>query len=68
MRSVCREVLVAAHVQDFAVDLVLATQPESGQAHELAAKYVRYGSSPARRAGAGGVRARAGADARALTT
>jgi len=46
VRSVCREVLVASHVQDFAVDLVLATQPESGQAHELAAKYIRYGSSP----------------------
>ncbi|MGE5569071.1 MAG: AAA family ATPase [Rhodospirillales bacterium] len=46
VRSVCREVLVASHVQDFAVDLVLATQPESGQAHELATKYIRYGSSP----------------------
>ena len=46
VRSVCRDVLVASHVQDFAVDLVLATQPDSPQAHELAKKYIRYGSSP----------------------
>ncbi len=46
VRSVCRDVLVASHVQEFAVDLVLATQPDSGQAHELAQKYIRYGSSP----------------------
>ncbi len=46
VRSVCRDVLVAQHVQDFAVDLVLATQPDNPQAHELAKKYIRYGSSP----------------------
>ncbi|MCS6952929.1 MAG: MoxR family ATPase [Bryobacterales bacterium] len=46
LRAVCREVLVAPHVQDFAVDLVLATQPEQPQAHELARRYIRYGSSP----------------------
>jgi MoxR-like ATPase len=46
VRSVCREVLVAPHVQDFAVHLVMATQPEQTEAHELAKKYVRYGSSP----------------------
>jgi MoxR-like ATPase len=46
LRSVCREVLVAPHVQDFAVHLVMATQPEQVEAHELAKKYVRYGSSP----------------------
>jgi MoxR-like ATPase len=46
VRSVCRDVLVASHVQDFAVDLVLATQPDSPQAHALAKKYIRYGSSP----------------------
>jgi MoxR-like ATPase len=33
-------------VQDYAIDLVLATQPDSGQAHEMAKKFVRYGSSP----------------------
>jgi MoxR-like ATPase len=46
VRGVCREVLVAQHIQDFAIDIVLATQPESESAHELAKKYIRYGSSP----------------------
>jgi MoxR-like ATPase len=46
LRAACREVLVAPHVQDFAVDLVMATQPGSPGAHELAGRYIRYGSSP----------------------
>jgi MoxR-like ATPase len=46
VRSVCRQVLVAPHVQEYAIQLVLATQPEQKEAHELAKKYVRYGSSP----------------------
>ena len=46
VRSVCREVLVAPHVQEFAIQLVMATQPEQQEAHELARKYIRYGSSP----------------------
>jgi MoxR-like ATPase len=46
LRAVCREVLVAPHVQDFAIDLVMSTQPNSPQAHSLARKYIRYGSSP----------------------
>jgi MoxR-like ATPase len=46
LRSVCKEVLVAPHVQDFAIDLVMATQPGTDQAHDLANKYIRYGSSP----------------------
>ena len=46
VRAVCREVLVAQHVQDYAIHLVMATQPEQKEAHELARKYVRYGSSP----------------------
>jgi MoxR-like ATPase len=46
VRSVCREVLVAPHVQEYAVQLVMATQPEQAEAHDLAKKYVRYGSSP----------------------
>jgi MoxR-like ATPase len=39
-------VLVAPHVQEYAIHLVMATQPEQKEAHELARKYVRYGSSP----------------------
>jgi len=46
VRSVCREVLVAPHVQEFAIQLVMATQSDQKEAHELARKYIRYGSSP----------------------
>ena len=46
VRAVCREVLVAPHVQEYAIQMVMATQPEQKEAHELARKYVRYGSSP----------------------
>jgi len=46
IRGLCRQILVAPHVQDFAVSLVMATQPEQQQAHPLARKYIRYGSSP----------------------
>ena len=46
VRSVCREVLVAPHVQEYAIQLVMATQPEQKEAHALAQKYIRYGSSP----------------------
>ena len=46
IRLLCREVLVAPHVQDFAVSLVMATQPGTPYAHPLSNKYIRYGSSP----------------------
>ena len=46
VRSVCRDILVAPHVQEFAIQVVMATQPEHSEAHELARKYIRYGSSP----------------------
>ena len=46
VRTVCRQVMVAPHVQEFAIQLVMATQPEQAEAHELARKYIRYGSSP----------------------
>jgi MoxR-like ATPase len=46
LRRVGREVLVAPHVQSYAIDLVMATQPEGGQGHELAQKFIRYGASP----------------------
>ena len=44
--SVCRQVLVAPHVQEYAIQLVMATQPGQQEAHELAKRYIRYGSSP----------------------
>jgi len=46
VRSVCREVLVAPHVQEYAIQIVMSTQPEQKEAHDLAKKYIRYGSSP----------------------
>jgi MoxR-like ATPase len=46
VRDVCREVLVAPHVQEYAIHLVMATQPDQKEAHDLSRKYVRYGSSP----------------------
>jgi MoxR-like ATPase len=46
LRGVCHQVLVAPHVQEYAIDLVMATQPGTKQAHALANKFIRYGSSP----------------------
>ena len=46
LRDVCHRVLVAPHVQEYAIDLVMATQPGTPGAHELTNKYIRYGSSP----------------------
>jgi MoxR-like ATPase len=46
IRSVCHDILIAQHVKDFAVQLVMATQPDQPEAHAEAKRYVRYGSSP----------------------
>ena len=46
VRRCAAEVLVAPHVRDFAISLVLATQSGRPDAHPAANKYVRYGSSP----------------------
>ena len=44
--DLARQVVIAEHVQDYAVRLTLASQPDSPYATELVKKYVRYGSSP----------------------
>jgi MoxR-like ATPase len=46
LRDVVREVPLARDVQEFAVQLVLATHPEHAQPGSLAARFVRYGASP----------------------
>ncbi|MEZ5400329.1 MAG: AAA family ATPase [Bryobacteraceae bacterium] len=46
LRGVARQVLVAPHVQEHAIDLVMATQPGTKEAHSLTGKFIRYGSSP----------------------
>lgn len=46
MRHLAREIVVASHVRDYAMRLVLATHPDSPYATEITNRYVRYGSSP----------------------
>jgi MoxR-like ATPase len=46
LKAFCKQVIVAPHVREFAIDLVMSTQPGGPQASPLANKYVRYGSSP----------------------
>ena len=46
LRDVCHDILIASHVQEYAIDLVMATQPDNEHAHALSKKYIRYGSSP----------------------
>jgi len=45
LRKIVRSVPIAPHVQEYVVQLVLATHPETA-ANSVAAKYIRYGSSP----------------------
>ena len=46
MQSLVREVIVAPHVQDYAIRLSLATHPEGPFAAAATNQYVRWGSSP----------------------
>ncbi|HEV8321347.1 MAG TPA: MoxR family ATPase [Myxococcota bacterium] len=46
MRALAREVLVARHVQDYGLRLLLATHPEKEGVPTITKKYVRYGASP----------------------
>ncbi|HZJ57007.1 MAG TPA: MoxR family ATPase [Clostridia bacterium] len=46
LRSIAQQVPIAKGVQNYALRLVLATQPEGENASTAAQKYVRYGSSP----------------------
>jgi MoxR-like ATPase len=46
LSDVCHTVLVAPHVQEHAIDLVMATQPDTASGHEMSRKFIRYGSSP----------------------
>ena len=45
-QALVRRVVVAPHVQDYAIRLVLATHPQSAAATDAVNKYVRWGSSP----------------------
>src|SRR5206468_3245000 len=46
IKAICRQVIVAPHVQEFAIDLVMATQPGTPNAPDVTNRYIRYGSSP----------------------
>src|SRR6185503_9158827 len=46
LKAIVREVPAAAHVRDFAVQVLLATHPDSPHAVAKAKRYVRFGSSP----------------------
>jgi len=45
-QKLVRRVVIASHVQDYAIRLVLATHPQEEQAAPLVERFVRYGSSP----------------------
>jgi MoxR-like ATPase len=46
MQALVREVIVAPHVQDYAIRLGLATHPQGPFAAEVTNQYIRWGSSP----------------------
>ncbi len=46
LKAVCKQVIVAPHVQNYAIELVMATQPGTAHAAEITNRYIRYGSSP----------------------
>jgi len=46
MRQVVREVPIAPHVREYALNIVLATHPGSPAATEMTNRFVRYGASP----------------------
>jgi MoxR-like ATPase len=46
MQALVREVIVAPHVQDYAIRLALATHPQGPMAADVTNQYIRWGSSP----------------------
>ncbi|HST79886.1 MAG TPA: MoxR family ATPase [Verrucomicrobiae bacterium] len=46
LKAICKQIIVAPHVQDFAIRIVMATQPGTDETAPITTKYVRYGSSP----------------------
>ncbi|MBV8709903.1 MAG: AAA family ATPase [Acidobacteriaceae bacterium] len=46
LKTVSKQVVIAPHVQEFAIDLVMATQPGTPKVPDITTRYIRYGSSP----------------------
>ena len=45
-QALVREVIIAPHVQDYAIRLALATHPEGPHAVDITNRYIRWGTSP----------------------
>jgi MoxR-like ATPase len=46
MQSLVREIIIAPHVQDYAIRMALATHPDGPYATDITNQYIRWGSSP----------------------
>ena len=46
MQALVREIIIAPHVQDYAIRMALATHPKGPYAPEITNQYIRWGSSP----------------------
>jgi MoxR-like ATPase len=46
LKAISRQVVVAPHVQEYAINAIMATQPGVQGAAAITNRYVRYGSSP----------------------
>ena len=46
LRRLARQIPIADEIQQYAINVVLATHPENSLATEMTKRYVRYGSSP----------------------
>jgi MoxR-like ATPase len=46
LRALVREVPIAAHVREYALNIIMATHPGSPAACDLTNRFVRYGASP----------------------
>ena len=46
MQSLVREIIIAPHVQDYAIRMALATHPDGPFATDITNQYIRWGSSP----------------------
>ena len=46
LKLISRQVIVAPHVQNHAIEMVMATQPGTTEAAEITNRYIRFGSSP----------------------
>src|SRR3954467_3707695 len=46
LQALVREIIIAPHVQDYAIRMALATHPDGPYATDITNQYIRWGSSP----------------------